>query len=126
MVLDGQLVCINDHRSKDGAKQKARQTPLQQKLNPIGPCYFIINDILYIDGKNLISQPLVQRKKQLTNLFPEKRKGLLVINPYSETDHKNIRRLAKALGIKEVGYRKKQGSYKPGTRSKEWVRVKVR
>lgn len=125
LVLDGNIVCANGHSPQKAAETKAKQNQLQQKLNPIGPCYFLVNDVLYSNGKNLLNAPLLERKKILDKIIPERR-GSIIPLPYSETDHKSIRRAARSLHVKQVSYRKKDGTYKQGVRSRDWIRVPVK
>lgn len=125
LVLDEIILCANGHSPQKAAETKAKQNQLQQKLNPIGPCYFLINDVLYANGQNLLTTPLLERKRILDKIIPE-RKGSIIPLPYSENDHKSIRRAAKSLHVKQVSYRKKDGAYKQGVRSRDWVRTIVR
>lgn len=124
-IFDGSIVCANNHLGQNAAEQRAKQTPTQRKLNPIGPCFFAINDILYANGQNLMSKSLEERKALLGKVLP-KINGFLAPVPYSTNDHRTIRKLAKGSGLKEVSYRKKGVSYKQGVRSKDWLRVKIR
>lgn len=125
LVLDGNIVCANGHSPQKAAEIKAKQNQLQQKLNPIGLCYFLVNDVLYANGQNLLTTPLIERKRILDKIIPERRSSIIPL-PYSETDQKSIRRSARSLHVKQVSYRKKDGTYKQGVRSKDWVRTIVR
>lgn len=125
MILDGCIVCVNGHGSQKAAEIRAKQTPLQQRQNPIGPCFFVANDVLFAHGQDLSGSPLEKRKKVLNRLIPEN-KGSIVRVPSSDSDHQGIRRSARTFGVREVLYRKKNSVYKQGVRSRDWVRVKVR
>jgi bifunctional non-homologous end joining protein LigD len=71
-IVDGEIVALDAHRVPDFAALQAALSQQQTaKLT-----YFVF-DLLYLEGEDLRSLPLTQRKQRLRRLLPDRRAGLI-------------------------------------------------
>jgi DNA ligase-1 len=92
------------------------------------PLRFFVFDILYKDGKDLLSVPLSKRREILDKtLRPEQGKHLM-ISPQIITDNPQILReyhdLQLQKGLEGVVVKKWESPYEPGRRGFSWVKFK--
>src|SRR4029079_17629388 len=69
-VLDGEIACI------DGEGRPIFKDLLFRK----SPCIFIAFDLLYLNGKDLRTLPLIERKRQLRQLLRRRRARILYLD----------------------------------------------
>lgn len=124
-VMTGTLFCPNGHQGPKAAERRSKQTPLQQKKAPIKPCLFLAEDIVFHNGQSLTDKSIEQRNAVLIDLLGNTTSALIPLT-LKENTQKNAANISKVFGIREVYYRKKGSKYKPGTRSREWLRGPVR
>jgi bifunctional non-homologous end joining protein LigD len=117
-VLDGELLVLNEKGVSDfGAMQNWRS-------EADGNLVFYIFDILWYEGKNLMSLPLIERQAILKEVLP--------------TDNDHIRQskvfdangidffaAAERMGLEGIIAKKADSAYTSDLRSKEWLKVKV-
>jgi bifunctional non-homologous end joining protein LigD len=85
---------------------------------------YYVFDILFYQGKDLTSLPLIQRKDLLKTLLP-----LDEHIKYSEhiwNDGESFFNAAKQKGIEGIVAKHSRSVYKPGTRTKQWLKIKNR
>jgi bifunctional non-homologous end joining protein LigD len=115
-VLDGEIVLFNEDNKPDF-----------QKLQNYGnnknyPLVYYVFDILSLDGKNLMNQPLVERKKVLKKLI--RRSPVLRYSDHVEDNGKDFFKVIIADDLEGMIAKKKDSLYSPGVRSKEWLKIK--
>jgi bifunctional non-homologous end joining protein LigD len=117
-VLDGELLVLNEKGISDfGAMQNWRS-------EADGNLVYYIFDILWYEGKNLMSLPLSDRQAIVQNIIP--------------TDNDHIRQskvfdangidffaAAERMGLEGIIAKKANSVYTSDLRSKEWLKVKV-
>ncbi|HEY4936451.1 MAG TPA: non-homologous end-joining DNA ligase, partial [Puia sp.] len=116
-VLDGEIVVVDKNGiSSFGALQNWRS-------EADGELYYYVFDILWLNNKDLTQIPLLQRRKVLEKLIPEKS----IIKLSKSFDHSGIEffESAKKIGLEGVMAKKANSLYKPGERSDEWLKIKV-
>ncbi|MGN1052649.1 MAG: hypothetical protein ACI4SH_04580 [Candidatus Scatosoma sp.] len=125
-VLDGELVVFSNGKPDFYALQKRSLTTdkfkisLAAKKNPV--C-FVAYDILYYDGANLTDLPLIKRKEYLKKHVKEGH-GLSV-SRFIGKNGTAFFRLAESEGLEGIVAKKKNGLYRIGKRTREWVKIKV-
>jgi len=118
--LDGELVVmLEDGKSCFGSLQQAVARRNQQCL-----AYYAF-DLLYLDGKDLCREPLQIRKKMLFGLIGEGKWNLRTID-YIQGHGPDFFLLACNQNLEGIISKKAGSIYRPGNRSKEWVKVKCR
>lgn len=112
-VLDGELVVV------DAAGRADRQA-LADRLagEPGRPAAFLAFDLLHLDGRTLLNQPLVKRRAALRRVL---RPGDEVVAvPAIATEGRALFDAIVAQGLAGMLARQRQGPYLPGIRSRLW------
>jgi bifunctional non-homologous end joining protein LigD len=112
-VLDGELVVV------DGTG-RADPRELERRLagDPGHPAAFLAFDLLHLDGRSLLSQPLVKRREALRRIL---RPGDEVVAvPAIATEGKALFTAVEAQGVAGILARQRQSPYLPGIRSRLW------
>jgi bifunctional non-homologous end joining protein LigD len=124
-VLDGEIVIVDS----DG---RPHFQLLQQYLkNRKGALVYYVFDILYFAGLELTDLPLILRKrllKEVFNDFEESKNGLanIRISDFIEKDGIAFFNAAKNNSLEGIMAKKSSGKYYPGSRSKEWLKIKTK
>jgi DNA ligase-1 len=129
VILDSEAVGLNP---KTGAFISFQETMTRKRKHHIAetqllvPLKFVVFDVLYKDGSDLLATPLYARKKILTETIV-KADGLM-ISPHIVTEYaQEIRayhdeQLKK--GLEGVVVKKWESGYEPGRRGFSWVKFK--
>jgi bifunctional non-homologous end joining protein LigD len=118
-ILDGELVVVD-------AAGRADNTELARRLTgETGrPVAFLAFDLLHLDGRSLLSQPLVRRREALRRVL---RPGDEVVAvPAIATEGIALFEAAVAQGIAGILARQRASPYLPGVRSRLWRFVAAR
>jgi bifunctional non-homologous end joining protein LigD len=116
-ILDGEIVALNDNGISDF------NTLQNWRSDEDGPLYYFVFDLLWLDGKDYMNEPLYRRKSTLKNLLP---KSVIVL--YQDeiiTYGKPCFEMAKREGLEGIVAKKIDSLYKPATRSKDWLKIKA-
>ena len=112
-VLDGELVVVD-------AAGRADSAALAERLagGPGRPAAFLALDLLHLDGRSLLNQPLVRRRETLRKVL---RPGDEVVAvPAIATEGRALFEAIVSQGLAGMMARQRQGPYLPGVRSRLW------
>jgi bifunctional non-homologous end joining protein LigD len=118
-ILDGELVVVD-------ADGRADAESLQRRLAgaPGRPVAFLAFDLLHLDGRSLLDQPLVKRREALRRIL---RPGDEVVAvPAIATEGRALFTAIAAQGLAGMMARQRQAPYLPGTRSRLWRLIPAR
>lgn len=116
-VVDGEIMVIND-------KGISEFGDLQQwRSEADGELIFYLFDILWLEGYNLMSLPLTERKKILSSVAPQS--NIIRISESFETGATDFFEVAKKMHLEGIIAKKEESIYKPGFRTKEWLKIKT-
>jgi bifunctional non-homologous end joining protein LigD len=118
-ILDGELVVVD-------ADGRADPAALADRLEgrPGRPVAFLAFDLLHLDGRSLLHQPLVKRREALRRVL---RPGDEVVAvPAIATEGRALFAAIVAQGLAGMMARQRQGPYLPGVRSRLWRLVPAR
>src|SRR5436190_8542402 len=112
-ILDGELVVV------DAAGRADRAELARRLAGEAGrPVAFLAFDLLHVDGRSLLSQPLVRRREALRRVL---RPGDEVVAvPAIATEGIALFEAAAPQGIGGILGRQRSGPYLPGVRSRLW------
>ncbi|MFL5675636.1 MAG: hypothetical protein ACJ779_11555 [Chloroflexota bacterium] len=112
-ILDGELVVV------DAAGRADRAELARRLAGEAGrPVAFLAFDLLHVDGRSLLSQPLVRRRETLRRVL---RPGDEVVAvPAIATEGIALFEAAAAQGIAGILARQRTSPYLPGIRSRLW------
>jgi bifunctional non-homologous end joining protein LigD len=112
-ILDGELVVVDSAGRADTAELARRLAGEAGR-----PVAFLAFDLLHVDGRTLISQPLVRRREMLRRVL---RPGDEVVAvPAIATEGIALFEAVVAQGVAGVLARQRQSPYLPGIRSRLW------
>ncbi len=124
-ILDGELVLMeNGVPGFEKLQRRAMMTDpfkIQLAANAL-PVSYVAFDILYQDGRELYSLPLVERKRLLAQSVIEN-EGLAVSRTIDGAGTALFEQ-AKALNLEGIVAKRKDSLYKPGKRTKDWIKIK--
>lgn len=112
-ILDGELVVVDADGRADGPALERRLDGRSGR-----PVAFLAFDLLHLDGKSLLGQPLVKRREALKRVL---RPGDEVVAvPAIATEGRALFDAIVAQGLAGMMARQRLGPYLPGIRSRLW------
>lgn len=127
MVLDGTVVAVGEgglprRRVLQRRTAPARPTPALLRRTPVG---FVVGDLLWLDGRDAAALPYRRRRELLEGL------GLarppVVVSPvFPIAEAEAVMRTAAEYGAEALHARHLDAPYRPGRRTRAWLRVPLR
>lgn len=119
VCLDGELVYLTDDGFPDfEALQGATRSTGRERL------YYQIFDLLSLDGEDLTSRPLLERKERLCELLRRANSPRLRYVAHVEGNGAAFFQAVDGLGLEGIVCKRARSLYRAGTRSADWVKVK--
>src|SRR5262245_305498 len=113
-VLDGEIACINGEGRPIFKDLLFRQSA----------CLFVAFDLLYLNGKDLRTLPLIERKRQLRKLLSRKRSRILYLD-HVENDGKLLFEQIVKMDLEGMVCKRKSSPYRATEKpSSHWIKVK--
>ena len=126
-LIDGEIVCLDEagkpifknviHRMQ----QKGENAIARAKAKFPAVCY--VFDILYLDGRPVVHEPLMRRRSWLADVV-KKDSSFRVSEMVDEGNE--LFEAAKQLGLEGIMAKRKISPYLPGKRSDHWLKIKTR
>ena len=115
-IIDGEIVVVNEQGLPSfGALQNWRS-------EADGQLVYYLFDILWLEGKDLTGLSLIERKAILKSIIPELDDVRLSDNfPANGNEFFNT---VKQMGMEGIMAKRKDSTYMPGERSKDWLKIK--
>lgn len=125
-ILDGELIITDTQGKPDFETLQARSmmtdtSRIRLKASQ-APASFVAFDILYQNGKDLMSLPLQERKQLLREIVEDK--GRLAVSRTMESNASALFELTRKQGLEGIVQKRKASLYRPAKRSPDWVKVK--
>jgi DNA ligase D-like protein (predicted ligase) len=115
-IIDGEVIVCNERGASDfNAIGRAL------KAEPSRLC-FVAFDLLHLDGRDLRSKPLVERRAKLAELVRDK-PGKIQFSESFEGDAAMIFRVVDAMGLEGMVSKRADSRYRSGS-SKSWLKAK--
>lgn len=116
-VVDGEIVVIKDDGQSDfGSLQNWRS-------EADGELIYYVFDLLWLDGKDLTSLPLFQRRALLKEIVPAQ--GIIRFSENFESSGTEFFSTARRLGLEGIIAKKTDSVYQPGERTRDWLKIKT-
>jgi DNA ligase D-like protein (predicted ligase) len=126
-ILDGEVVVFSKEGIPDFYALQTREhvsSPMRIRLlSQAIPATFVVFDILYLDGKDLTSKPLIERKRILEKVVKEGEH--LLISKWVETHGVKFFEEVRKRGLEGIMAKRKDSPYLIGKRSDHWLKIKV-
>jgi bifunctional non-homologous end joining protein LigD len=113
-VIDGEIACIDDQG----------RPVFRDLLFRRAQCVFIAFDLLYLNGEDLRTLPLIDRKAALKKLLRRKRSRILYLD-HVEGDGRLLFEQIGAMDLEGIVCKRKDSPYKVTEKpSRYWIKVK--
>jgi bifunctional non-homologous end joining protein LigD len=116
-LVDGEIVVLNEKgQSNFGDLQNWRS-------EADGALVYYLFDLLWLEGRDLTGLPLSERRTLLRSVVPAE--GIIRYSDSFETGGKEFFARAQKLGLEGIMAKKTDSLYSPGTRTREWLKIKT-
>jgi DNA ligase D-like protein (predicted ligase) len=127
-ILDGEIIVL-----EDGKPSFQRVLEREQVSDPgrvvlrarHHPAIYMVFDILYLNGKELLPEPLSKRREVLSRLLNEHPTDNIVESTFILEQGKAYFREVSQQGLEGVVAKRLESPYLPGKRTSHWIKVKV-
>jgi bifunctional non-homologous end joining protein LigD len=125
-IMDGEVVVLREDGLPDFGRLQARFGVDDQKrvgvLAKTTPVTYVAFDLLHINGQDIITLPLFERKKRLRSIAKEG--PYLLYGDHIEAEGIRFFKEATSRGFEGVIGKESQSQYVPGLRTDYWIKTK--
>jgi bifunctional non-homologous end joining protein LigD len=126
VVLDGEVVAFDERGRTSFGRIQRRIPHFRPRDVAVAraevPVAYVVFDVLFVDGRDVRDEPLVERKRLLRAIVPAK--GVVTTMDHLEDDGRPLFELCRKQGLEGVVAKRAQSKYRSGTRGPDWVKVK--
>ena len=125
-VIDGEVVVLGENGTPNFGKLQARFGVDDPKrvsvLAKTTPVTYVAFDLLHVNGQDVITRPLVERKRRLKSIIKEG--PYLLYGDHVEAEGTRFFEEATDRGFEGVIAKESQSQYSPGLRTDYWIKIK--
>jgi len=125
-IIDGEVVVLREDGVPDFGRLQTRFGVDDPKrvdiLGRTTPVTYVAFDLLHLDGQDVITRPLVERKKRLKSIVKEG--PYLLYGDHIEAEGTRFFKEATSRGFEGVIGKESQSQYVPGLRTDYWIKTK--
>lgn len=124
-LIDGEIIALDEgvRPSFERLQQRSSTPQPSSHLLSTTPVHYIAFDLLWLDGRSLMDEPLVERLALLKRLLVPS--DHVQMSTPVENKGRAFFEQAKKLGLEGVIAKKKSSGYKPGRRTPDWIKIKA-
>jgi bifunctional non-homologous end joining protein LigD len=116
-VVDGEVVVLNEEGKPDFNKIQLWDTQRE------GHLVYYVFDLLWIDGLNIMNEPLHLRREILRQLMPES--GTIRYSDHIDDIGSEFYDIARKNNLEGIVAKRKDSVYTPDFRAKTWLKIKI-
>lgn len=120
LALDGELVYLDDA----GFPEFEQLWSATRSRELRGRLYYQVFDLLNLNGEDLTSQPLAERKERLVRLLARAQHPRLRYVAHVQGNGAEFFRAVDQLGLEGIVSKRAHSVYRSGVRSDDWIKVK--
>jgi bifunctional non-homologous end joining protein LigD len=126
-IVDGEVVAL-DPQGKPSFSLLQARAGFQQKRDGSVPIAYEVFDLLWLDGRSLLDEPLHERKRLLRERLRDDVGGTAQVRyaGHIEADGEALYEQARQQGLEGVMAKRRDSRYEPDRRSRAWLKLKVR
>ena len=128
VVLDGELVAMDDEGrpsfSRLQNRMQVRGASQVRRAAAHTPVSYLIFDVLYLDGRQLVSDTYDERRSALESLDLDGPDSV-VTDAFTDAPGEKVLEVARSGGLEGVVAKLRSSRYQPGRRSDAWIKVKL-
>ena len=125
-MLDGEIVAFEAGVPSFQRLQQRMHLRDERRIEQMAgqiPVVYMVFDILFIDGRDLTSEPLSERRRILEETIVASDE--LQLSPITEEDGVALFDATAEQGLEGIMAKRLDSKYQPGARSRDWLKVKV-
>jgi bifunctional non-homologous end joining protein LigD len=122
-IVDGEVIALDERGEPDFALLQARIN-VQRGGGIATPFVYEVFDLLYLDGRSLLEEPLAERRRLLGKVLradPRVRRSENITG-----DGIAFFEAARTRGLEGIMAKDRRSTYLPGKRSMAWQKIKIR
>ncbi|MEM3078668.1 MAG: RNA ligase family protein, partial [Nitrososphaerales archaeon] len=126
-ILDGEIISFKDNAPLpfNELQKRLRRKEIDPKILNEVPVVLFVYDILYLDEKVLLDEPLFERRRILESLgFDNSIKISYMKQVKNSSEIEELFNLSKKIGHEGLVLKDPSSPYTPGKRGKRWVKLK--
>jgi bifunctional non-homologous end joining protein LigD len=127
VMLDGEVIALDEHERPSFSRLQRRMHV--QDMNAVRrlmgevPVFFVVFDVLWLDGQPLLELPWIQRRDRLEEL--ELSGPAWLRSPAHIGEGAEVLAAARAMQLEGIVAKKLDAPYRPGARSPDWLKIKI-
>jgi bifunctional non-homologous end joining protein LigD len=127
VMLDGEVIALDEKERPSFSRLQRRMhvrdmTAVRRLMGEV-PVFFVIFDVLWLDGQSLIELPWIQRRDRLEEL--ELSGPAWLRSPAHIGEGEGVLAAARQMELEGVVAKRLDSPYRPGLRSPDWLKVKI-
>ncbi|MCE2404022.1 MAG: non-homologous end-joining DNA ligase [Dehalococcoidia bacterium] len=122
VVLDGELVCLDSDGRPSFPLLQRRLSVAGRRGGRDNPVHFIAFDLLYLEGRSMMAEPLYSRKSRLHEII--RPSDMAQLCDLVDGDGAAFFQATCQHGLEGIVAKEKSSPYLPGRRSRHWLKVK--
>jgi bifunctional non-homologous end joining protein LigD len=126
-ILDGEIVALDDVDRPSFSRLQRRMhlndaAAITRAVRDV-PIFYLIFDLLHVDGRSTMHLPYAQRRELLDELTLAG--SCWQRSPMVVADGESLLKSARALGLEGIVAKRLDSIYEPGKRSTSWLKIKL-
>jgi len=125
-IIDGEIVVLKDGKPSFYHLQEREHTDSKLRINVLSkrlPATYFAYDVLYTQSNGwIMNLPLIERRRILEEISANTNR--ILISDYIRGRGEEFYKRAVELGLEGIMAKKAESTYKPGRRSREWIKLK--
>ena len=125
-ILDGEIVTMQNGRPSferlQGRINLHNERDIE-RASKSSPVLFMAFDLLYLDGRSLVNEPLEERKRKLSAVVVPEAK--IQVSPYVEESGIALYDAACEQKLEGIVAKRLGCPYRPGRRVRDWIKIKT-
>jgi bifunctional non-homologous end joining protein LigD len=122
-IVDGEVIALDDRGEPDFALLQARIKGQGRTSTPT-PFVYEVFDLMWLDGKSLLDEPLEDRRRILADAL--RADPRVRLSEHIAGDGIAFFEAARARSLEGIMAKDRRSRYEPGRRSMAWQKVKIR
>jgi bifunctional non-homologous end joining protein LigD len=122
-IVDGEVIALDERGEPDFALLQARIKGQGRTGTPT-PFVYEVFDLLWLDGRSLLDEPLEERRRLLAAAL--RTDPRVRLSEHIEADGLAFFEAAKVRGLEGIMAKDRRSPYLPGKRAMTWQKVKIR
>lgn len=128
-ILDGEVVVLDEKgRSNFEILQHRigliREADIKREMSS-HPVYYMVFDLLFLNGRPLFDQPLIRRRLLLQKILKKSRHVKISETFEYQVDGVALFEAARRLGLEGIVAKEKSSPYHQGERGRHWLKIKI-